>query len=739
MRRSALARIGGPLLLLAAFLGAGAGSVGGSEDEAVETPAPTALDRTTYLERYLQTFPTRATAAGRHDLDAELERLDEESRRLWLAFNRGVIPGLERLLNDPGTDPTLRLDTERVLAEARRQLFELDVLRRPERDPLWWTGTIGNATVFLLVRDDRPEVERLGAAAARARQLPRLASEARRTLSASDPAEIAPELTALAARQAASTAAFYRAGFAAATDDPELSARLAEAGRLAADGIEELAEFLQELAERASGSPRLGDRYAPLFALVTGESRSPAEVLAAAETALVAKRREVADYGRRVWPQIFRWTEPPDDDRELVRRLFERVEADRCTSAGELVREYRRLIGLAKRFVRQNDIVTLPEPLTVTTDLSPEYFLGQGVGGVYPPGPFAPEADTLLFLPTPPASASEADRDRFFRGFNHHFNVMITPHEIVPGHALQLVYAARHPRKVRAIFADGVYVEGWGTFVERLMLDRGWGGRLARLAHLKKQLENIARTIVDIRVHTTGISEQEVMAFLRDEALQDEQLAANMWMRTLTSAPQLTSYYLGYEQVWGLYQDVRAARGDGFVLRQFMDGMMELGPVPVRHYRQRMGRQLVGRSPALSGQQSVLQSASEVRRVTAERRLPTDDRPPYHSGVFRSCFFSAFWRFFCSRLRLARFGTRVGLRSGSGARASRRVSARRSTASSRLAFCERWLCELMRSSAALVRRFASRSRSRSRCSSEMAWDASRSKITVTRVSVLLTC
>jgi len=61
-----------------------------------------------------------------------------------------------------------------------------------------------------------------------------------------------------------------------------------------------------------------------------------------------------------------------------------------------------------------------------------------------------------------------------------------------------------------------------------------------------------------------------------------------MWRRAITSSPQLTSYYLGYREVWGLYEDVRAAQGDSFRLQSFMDGMMEMGPVAVRHYRQRM-------------------------------------------------------------------------------------------------------------------------------------------------------
>jgi uncharacterized protein (DUF885 family) len=38
---------------------------------------------------------------------------------------------------------------------------------------------------------------------------------------------------------------------------------------------------------------------------------------------------------------------------------------------------------------------------------------------------------------------------------------MITPHEMIPGHYLQLKLAARHPSKVRALFGDGIYIEGW--------------------------------------------------------------------------------------------------------------------------------------------------------------------------------------------------------------------------------------------------------------------------------------
>lgn len=111
---------------------------------------------------------------------------------------------------------------------------------------------------------------------------------------------------------------------------------------------------------------------------------------------------------------------------------------------------------------------------------------------------------------------------------------------------------------------------------------------MPRLAHMKKQLENIARTIVDIRVHTENMSREEMVRFVKKEALQGDQLANNMWTRTLTSSPQITTYYLGYAKVREVYEAARAAEGDKFELCRFMDGMMELGPVSLDHYLRRV-------------------------------------------------------------------------------------------------------------------------------------------------------
>jgi hypothetical protein len=467
-------------------------------------------------------------------------------------------------------------------------LHQQTVLRRPQRDPLYWSEVIANAVVFLLVRDDLPLAERQQRVRERARLLPAFARQCSATFARAKSNQVAPDLCRIAVGQLRATATFYREGFAQAVGD---SPESRDEGANAAKAISELADNLDKLSQRAAGSPRLGEQYAMTFRLGTGITEPVAGVLKRARADLEAKKTEAAAFGRKVWRELMKGEEPPESDSALLRRLFDRVAEDRDMDVDTYAARWKKDVTEIEKFVREKAIMTLPDPLTLVVDRAPAYFIGQSVGGVYPAGPYAPEAKTILFLPVPPANATAEQREAFFRDFNRGFSRMIVPHELIPGHYVQLKYAAHHPYKVRAVFPDPVYIEGWGTFCERLLLDQGWGGALPRLAHLKKQLENIARAIVDIRVHTENLAREEMVRFVKEEALQGEQLANNMWMRTLTSSPQITTYYLGYSKVTSVYDAARASEGERFELRRFMDGMMQLGPVRLEHYLERVRRQ----------------------------------------------------------------------------------------------------------------------------------------------------
>ena len=546
-------------------------------------PSATARLVETYVEQYFDMYPTRATEAGRHDRDGVIEDFSPSRIEAWLGFNRETRDGLTAAGKSASFDD--HLDARVLRAQVDRELLELDGMKRRDVDPLFWTAPLSNATVFLLVRDDLPREDALRAARQRASLLPPLARAAREAFEMTDPAAVSPEHASLAKSQAESLARFYSEGFVQAFSPGEREAVQREA-EFAALALKDLAMTLDDLAKKATGRAQLGDRYAAVFRAGTGVTEPPASVLRRAERALRAKRSETARFARSVFKEVTGLAgPPPESDGAVIRGAFLAIAQDRDRDLEAYVAGWRRNTEHVERFVQGKRLMTLKDPLTLKIELSPPYFTGQSVGGVYAAGPWSPQASTILFLPVPRTGSTPGEQASFYSDFNHGFNRMIVAHELIPGHYTQLKYAAFHSHKIRALFADSVYVEGWGTFCERLLLDQGFGNAQARLAHLKKQLENIARIIVDIRVHTLGMTESEVKDFVTKKAFQGEQLAQNMWIRTLTTAPQITSYFLGYDQVNGLYEDVKRVRGPAFVLRKFMDGMMELGPVPVSEYR----------------------------------------------------------------------------------------------------------------------------------------------------------
>ena len=586
-----------PIMLLPIF-GVGCmneGSLpGSSQGDAESTEIRLLVD--TYLEEYLLMFPTRATGAGDHRADASLENLSAENVEAWIERNREVADTLKTFLGTPVDDLDLYLDAQAVHGQAASTLFQWQKLDRLRQNPLFWSGILGNVAVFHLVREDRPLEERLEPLSLRVQQVPLLCDQARSWLKEADLTKMSAEKAKMAGAQLAAGAEFYRTGLIRAADSlsgdgaDALRVQLQKVATAAAKAQQDLAELMEELAAEASGDPRLGELYEESFRLGTGLDEPVAQVLERAEADLAAKRRETAEFCLSIWDLISSTENTPDittpeGERATVRQCFQRIAQDRADSMKPFVAHYQRLTLEAQKFVEENDILTPPGPLTRHVDTSPSFLAGQSVGGIYPAGPFSPDADALLFVPAIPDAAPDEMKKAFYDDFNDHFNVMITPHETIPGHYAQGKIAARGPSKIRAVFSDGVYVEGWGTFSERLMLDHGWGSPLDRVAHLKKQLENIARAIVDIRVHSQGMTQEEMLAFLRQDAIQDGQFAINMWTRAITSSPQLTTYYLGYRDIFELYEAWREKNPEA-PPKAFADPMMSLGPVPVRHYRE---------------------------------------------------------------------------------------------------------------------------------------------------------
>jgi hypothetical protein len=514
-----------------------------------------------FLHLYFERYPTRATQAGLSDLDGKLEDFSPDAQRAWMK-------ALDETDRDTAAqrpsseDDRIDLDTLRNAIAWER--FTLTVRDSPGRNPLFWTSIVSDAALYPLLREDTPKAARVSALKSRAGQVARLLQQAKAALGKTPARLLAPELNRPAAQQAKRLAELFDRGL------PAFAPELGEAGKGAAAALRDFSSFLDGLA--ATGNPRLGDDYAEAARIYLRAVEPPAALLRQFESDLVALRADAARYGRSVWTELEPSAPLPKEDAAVLRRLFDRVEADHDVDVQPYVAMWRQIVPELEALVRKRAVVTLPDPLTLRILESPPYLQGQAYGGVFPAGPYRPNGDTLLLLPLPPPESTREQRETFFRAFNRPFSRMIAAHEVMPGHYLQLKIAAQGPHRIRAVFPDQVFAEGWGTFSERIMLDEGWGGPLERLAHLKKALENCARAIVDVRVHTAGATRAEVDRIVREEALQDPQLAENLWQRTLTSAPQIVTYHLGSKRFRALYEAAR--KRPGFTLRSFTDGLM---------------------------------------------------------------------------------------------------------------------------------------------------------------------
>lgn len=537
-----------------------------------------------YVTQYLQTFPTRATAAGDYARDAELDNLGAAQRARWIAYNHEAALRVAAALQ-AHPDAQQRIDLELLARQIAQEQMEWDHQDRPHQDPLFWTEPLAQSTLYLLLRRDRPASVRLNFAIQRTVAIPRLVNDALAALKSADPAQVIPERAREAASRLNALAQFYRSGLPAADGASQAQRReLTRVGATAARAIERLAARSEALASTAHADFRLGVAYEQRFHILTGIATPVAQVLNDARFELGAKRAEAAAYGRGIWHSWYPDQPAPLDDASVLRQLFARLESQRPASTQELVAQYSAAADSAFAYAQAHDLVTLPLPRTLVIGTAPAWLGGQSVGGVYAAGPFQPDAETLFLLPNIADDAPEASKARFFSAFNTGFNRMITAHELVPGHYVQLKTAARLAHPVRSLFGDGVYTEGWGSFSERLMLDAGWGGPAERLAHYKKQLENIARLIADIEVHTGGWDQTRLATFLQGEALLDAQFAANMWQRAVLTSPQLTTYHLGYRDIHALWLSWRQSHGDR-PAREFVDPMLSLGAVPVREYQ----------------------------------------------------------------------------------------------------------------------------------------------------------
>jgi uncharacterized protein (DUF885 family) len=520
-----------------------------------------------FLDELFVLQPDVATAVGDHRYDDRWPDTSEVGRLVRLAFADRWTAAFQGL--DAGSlDPDERIDRDVVLGELATLRFGEAELHELTWDPLAWVYLLGMGLLPLTTREFAPLHVRLASMAGRLEGIPRIIADAQATLG-SGPRPVSRLHAEVASRRIAGIADLGRgavaAAEAAAPTDVDISALLPRL-RAAADTTETVLAAIgrhlaTEVVPSATGDAALGyDLFAAkLRHTMQDPAVTPEAVLARAETEFVAVRAEMVRIAREIWPQWRPGAPVPDDEGALVRGTLDAIAADH-PKGEEMVAFCRKELGRIEAFCREQDVIGLvDEPLEI--EWTPEFMRSFGGAMLDSPGPLDAGQKTFFSI-TPPRGEWKADEvESYLREMSARQLQLLTIHEAVPGHYLQMAYANRGSSLARRVFRSGLFAEGWAVYVTQVLLDRGYGAGdpALWLVHWKFYLRAVVNAILDVRIHTMGMTSEEALALMVDGAFQERAEALAKDERARLTATQLSTYFLGSLGMWDL-EDVARRR-----------------------------------------------------------------------------------------------------------------------------------------------------------------------------------
>jgi uncharacterized protein (DUF885 family) len=292
--------------------------------------------------------------------------------------------------------------------------------------------------------------------------------------------------------------------------------------------------------------------------------------LEARGAAILARTKEELDaLSRRIDPQAKSWFEVAD----RLKKTHPRAE--------ELLDTYRAEVQRARRFVVEKDVVPLPPGDDCQVMETPPFDRATIVAEYDGPPAFDPTTRGFFFVTPIDRSLPLARQEETLREHDHGDQVNTTVHETYPGHHVQLSLARLHPSPMRKLAASDVFIEGWGLYVEELMNELGYYTDEERLMQLRWTLVRAARVLIDVGLHTKGMSVDEAVKMLVDTAHLERDVALSEVRRYAETPTQPLSYLVGREQIFKLRERFKARAGASYSLKKFHEDLLSHGSIPL--------------------------------------------------------------------------------------------------------------------------------------------------------------
>ncbi|MCP4633547.1 MAG: DUF885 domain-containing protein, partial [candidate division Zixibacteria bacterium] len=503
-----------------------------------------------------------------------------------LQFKRDYLDSLGKI--DPlALNESNRIDYQIMSNGLKYSIFRTDTLKTYEWNPRRYNP--GGAIYQLIAHDFAPLAERLKNLKGRLEEIPKLIDDAKTNLK--NPPKIYTETALL---QIDGTISLIRDDLNIHLEQiPKLIAEIKPTQHKVVEALEDYKKWLQDdLLPRSNGDFRLGDELFRLklrYALDSDISKE--ELLERAEQELEVVTEEMFEtavplfkkyYSEELFDANFTKKE------RIIKMVLDKL-ADEHPTENNIVDLAKEKLRECEDFVRENKLVTLfGDDIDIV--VMPEFERGVAIAYCNSPGPLEENGETFYAIAPPPQNWDSKRVESYFREYNNHMLVNLTVHEAMPGHYLHATHSNRYnaPTLIRSIYGSGTFTEGWATYTEQLMVEYGFGGAELKMQMLKMRLRMVINVILDQKIHTAEMTEDEAMDLMINKGFQEDGEAAGKWRRACLSSTQLSTYYMGNIEINDIRKDYQKKAGDSFDLMAFHDELLSYGRPAPKYLRQLM-------------------------------------------------------------------------------------------------------------------------------------------------------
>jgi uncharacterized protein (DUF885 family) len=543
-----------------------------------------------FMDWHFMTSPVSATYDGAHQYDGDLDDFSSQA-----ILKRGE--AIRSFVQELNTIDTAQLgfdnkmDFKILKHELEGRLFNLEVLKPWEKSPLTYNYVIGGSIYSLISRDFAPLKQRLGNALSRLRKIPKLLQQAQTNLK--NPPEI---FTRTVIRQNKGTINLIKNDLIAAAEEvPDLKDSIVAESEKTIAALEDYQNFLEkDLLPRSRGDFRLGEKlYKKKLRFTLDTDLESEEIIRRAEEEFKKVKKEMYETALPLHRELFPGREYEEKGEELenliIREVLDEI-AKEHPQPEELVDVCTEILKDLTQFVGDKDLVDLSGINPLTVDWTPEFSRGVAIAGLASAGPLDKDVQSFYRVSPVPEDWTKEEVESYLREYNSWMLIDLSVHEAMPGHYVQLYYANQCPSLVRAIFGSGSFIEGWAMFSEWMVANQGFKDSDPRLKlmRLKMYLRAVTNSILDAKLHAGKMADEEAMKLMTEGAFQEESEARGKLVRAKLTSTQLSTYFVGFQEVFGLYQDYKKQKGEEFSLKEFNQKLLSHGSPPTKYLREIM-------------------------------------------------------------------------------------------------------------------------------------------------------